>query len=459
MSVTTLLALVLVLSLCGYFWGRLRANALKRAGHGTHSIPSYHGYFIALSCGIPAFLIVLVWLAAQNTVIDNIVLAGLPAYITDGVEASRMSLVLSEIKSVAGGRIFGTPDQAILDAAARYNTLRGIASVAMVVCVLAIAVAGLAFASSRLAPQFRARNSVDGILRWGLIVCSIIAILTTLGIVLSLVIESIAFFSRVPVLSFLFGTEWSPQTPMRADQVASAGAFGALPVFWGTLFISAIAMFVALPVGLFSAIYLAEYANHRVRAVVKPVLEMLAGIPTIVYGFFAILTVAPAIREWGLSMGLTVASNSALAAGGVMGIMLIPFISSFSDDAISAVPQSMRDGAYALGATKAETIRQVLLPAALPGIVGGVLLAVSRAIGETMIVVMAAGLTANFTVNPLEPVTTITVQIVTLLIGDTEFDSPKTLAAFGLGLVLFISTLALNVVALQVVKRYRERYE
>ncbi|MDO8839042.1 MAG: phosphate ABC transporter permease subunit PstC [Parvibaculum sp.] len=459
MSATTLLAIVLTLSLIGYLWGRANAAALKKSGIGMHSIPAYHGYFVALSCGIPAFLLVLVWIAAESTVIDRLILAGLPSYVTDGIEGSRMSLILSEIKSVAGGRIFGTPDQAILDAAARYNVLRGTASLAMVVCALAAAIAGMAFAGSRLSAEFRARNSVDGIIRWGLIVCSILAILTTLGIILSLVIESLAFFSRVPVLSFLFGMEWSPQTAMRADQVAAEGAFGAVPVFWGTIFISAIAMFVALPVGLFSAIYLVEYANGTVRSLVKPLLEILAGIPTIVYGFFAILTVAPFIREWGVAMGLSVASNSALAAGGVMGIMLIPFISSFSDDAISAVPQSLRDGAYALGATKAETVRQVLLPAALPGIVGGVLLAVSRAIGETMIVVMAAGLTATLTANPLEGVTTVTVQIVTLLIGDTEFDSPKTLAAFGLGLVLFLSTLALNVVALQVVKRYRERYE
>ncbi|MDO9127202.1 MAG: phosphate ABC transporter permease subunit PstC [Parvibaculum sp.] len=459
MSATTLLAIVLALSLIGYLWGRANAGALKRAGQGMHSIPAYHGYFVALSCGVPAFLLVLIWLAAQNTIIDSIVLAGLPSYVTDGVESSRMSLIASEIKGIAGGRIFGTPDQALIDAAERYNALRGIASLGMAVCALALAIGGMIYARSRLSPEFRARNRVDNIIRWGLIVCSILAILTTLGIILSLVIESLAFFARVPVFSFLFGLEWSPQTPMRADQVAAAGAFGAVPVFWGTIFISAIAMFVALPVGLFSAIYLVEYANHRVRSVVKPLLEILAGIPTIVYGFFAILTVAPMIREFGISMGLSVASNSALAAGGVMGIMLIPFISSFADDAISAVPQSMRDGSYALGATKAETIRQVLLPAALPGIVGGVLLAVSRAIGETMIVVMAAGLTATLTANPLEGVTTVTVQIVTLLIGDTEFDSPKTLAAFGLGLVLFISTLALNIVALQVVKRYRERYE
>ncbi len=436
MSASTLFVIVLTLSLIGYLWGRASAGALKRSGQGMHSIPAYHGYFVALACGIPAFLLLLVWLAAQSSVVDQILIAGLPAHITDGVEASRMSLVLSEIKSIAGGRIFGTPDPALIEAAERYNALRGTASLAMVVCVLSVAVLALVYARSRLSPAFRA-----------------------LGIVLSLVIESMAFFARVPVLEFLFGMEWSPQIAMRADQVASSGAFGAVPVFWGTIFISAIAMFVALPVGIFSAIYLVEYADKRIRSIVKPLLEILAGIPTIVYGFFAILTVAPFIREFGTSLGLDVSSNSALAAGAVMGIMIIPFISSFSDDAISAVPQSMRDGAYALGATKAETIRQVLLPAALPGIVGGVLLAVSRAIGETMIVVMAAGLMAKLTANPLEGVTTVTVQIVTLLIGDTEFDSPKTLAAFGLGLVLFISTLALNVVALQVVKRYRERYE
>ncbi|WP_421862137.1 phosphate ABC transporter permease subunit PstC [Parvibaculum sp.] len=459
MSATTLLAIVLILALGGYLWGRANAGAIKQSGKGMHSIPAYHGYFVALACGLPAFLLVLVWLAAQNTVIDTIVVADLPSHITDGVEASRMSLVLSEIKSIAAGRIFGTPDQAMLDAAERYSALQSIASLAMVVSTLAVAIAAMVYARSRLSLEFRARNRVDDILRWLLIVCSVLAIMTTLGIILSLVIESFAFFSRVPVFDFLFGMTWSPQTPIRADQVAAAGAFGAVPVFWGTIFISAIAMFVALPTGLFSAIYLVEYSNKRIRSFVKPLLEILAGIPTIVYGFFAILTVAPFIREFGTSLGLDVASNSALAAGGVMGIMLIPFISSFADDAISAVPQSMRDGAYALGATKAETIRQVLLPAALPGIVGGVLLAVSRAIGETMIVVMAAGLTATLTANPLEGVTTVTVQIVTLLIGDTEFDSPKTLAAFGLGLVLFISTLALNVIALQVVKRYRERYE
>jgi len=280
-----------------------------------------------------------------------------------------------------------------------------------------------------------------------------------LGIVISVLYESLRFFSAVPVHKFLLGLTWSPQTAMRADQVASEGAFGAVPLFAGTALISGIAMAVAVPVGLFSAIYLAEYANRRVRAVIKPVLEILAGVPTVVYGFFAALTVGPFLRGLGESLGMQVASESALSAGLVMGIMIIPFVSSLADDMITAVPQSMRDGAYALGATRSETIKDVVLRAALPGIVGGVLLAISRAIGETMIVVMAAGLSANLTANPLEAVTTVTVQIVTLLTGDQEFDSPKTLAAFALGLVLFVVTLLLNIIALHVVRKYREQYE
>jgi len=292
-----------------------------------------------------------------------------------------------------------------------------------------------------------------------LIACSSVAILTTLGIVLSVLFESLMFFQKVPWTEFFFGTEWSPQTALRADQVGSTGAFGAVPLFAGTLLISLIAMLVAVPIGLMAAIYLAEYAPRQVRAWAKPVLEVLAGIPTVVYGFFAALTVAPAIRGWGEALGLTVASESALAAGLVMGIMIIPFVSSLSDDVINAVPQSMRDGSYALGATQSETITRVILPAALAGIVGGILLAVSRAIGETMIVVMAAGMSANLTANPLEAVTTVTVQIVTLLTGDQEFDSAKTLAAFALGLTLFAVTLFLNVIALHIVRKYREQYE
>jgi phosphate transport system permease protein len=280
-----------------------------------------------------------------------------------------------------------------------------------------------------------------------------------LGIVLSVLFESIQFFRSVPVHEFVFGLDWSPQTAIREDQVGSSGSFGAVPLFVGTLLVSAVAMVVAVPIGLMSAIYLAEYASKTVRAFAKPALEVLAGIPTVVYGFFAALTVAPFLRDLGTSMGLSVSSESALAAGGVMGVMIIPFISSLADDVITAVPQSMRDGSLAMGATQSETVRRVIIPAALPGIVGGIMLAVSRAIGETMIVVMAAGMAAKLTANPLESVTTVTVQIVTLLTGDQEFDSPKTLAAFALGLMLFTVTLLLNIFALHIVKKYREQYE
>jgi phosphate transport system permease protein len=286
-----------------------------------------------------------------------------------------------------------------------------------------------------------------------------LAVFTTIGIVLSLLFESIRFFDKVPITEFLFGLHWSPQTALRADQVGSSGSFGAVPIFTGTLLITAIAMLVAAPIGLMSAIYMAEYASPKARATIKPALEILAGIPTVVFGFFAALTLAPFVRQVGEAFGLDVASESALAAGLVMGVMIIPFVSSLSDDVINAVPQAMRDGSYAMGATKSETVRRVLLPAALPGIVGSLLLAVSRAIGETMIVVMAAGLAANLTANPFEAVTTVTVQIVTLLVGDQEFDSAKTLAAFALGLVLFCVTLMLNILALSIVRKFREQYE
>jgi len=276
---------------------------------------------------------------------------------------------------------------------------------------------------------------------------------------LSLSFEAWRFFLRVDPVQFLTSLRWEPQISLRSDQVTAGGQFGVIPVLTGTLLIAFIALVVAVPIGLASAIYLAEYAGKRVRAVIKPVIEVLSGVPTVVYGFFAVLVVAPAMRDFGIQIGLDIAPNSALAAGSVLGIMIIPFISSLSDDALGAVPQSMRDGAYAMGATRGETITGVLIPAALPGIVGGILLAASRAIGETMIVVMAAGIIANLTLNPLEPVTTVTVQIVTLLIGDTEFDNAKTLAAFALGIVLFLATLVLNVIALRVVQRYREKYD
>jgi len=305
----------------------------------------------------------------------------------------------------------------------------------------------------------RARNHVERIINYFLIFCSTIAVFTTIGIILSVLFESIRFFQQIPITDFLFGLKWSPQMAIRSDQVGSSGSFGAVPVFAGTLMISFIAMMVAAPVGLMSAIYLSEYAGKKFRTITKPLIEILAGVPTVVYGFFAALTVAPFIRDIGHNIGLSVSSESALAAGLVMGVMIIPFVLSISDDVINAVPQAMRDGSYGLGATQSETIKQVIIPAALPGIVGGLLLAVSRAIGETMIVVMAAGLSANLTANPLQAVTTVTVQIVTLLVGDQEFDSPKTLAAFALGLLLFVVTLILNIIALYVVRKYREQYE
>jgi len=303
------------------------------------------------------------------------------------------------------------------------------------------------------------RVTVERVIMTILITCSLVAVLTTIGIILSLVFESVRFFQQVPVTDFLFGLHWSPQTPIRSDQVGSSGAFGAVPLLAGTLLISTIALSISGPVGLMSAVYLSEYSSPRTRLIVKPTLEILAGIPTVVYGFFAVLVVAPLLRQGGEAAGFTVSSESALAAGLVMGVMTIPLVSSITDDAITAVPRSLKEGSLGLGATPSETMRHVLLPAALPGIAGGMLLAVSRVIGETMIVVMAAGLSANLTINPLEAVTTVTVQIVTLLTGDQEFDSAKTLSAFALGLLLLLITLVLNVMALKIVREYRQRYE
>ena len=461
MSVTALFAAILLLSVVGYWMGRRRALAMERgdAVERLHSLPRYYGYYVALWCGLPAIALLLIWLLAQPVVIDRLLLAGLPDEMTEGASPAQIGLLVATIKNAAAGLVFGDPKPAIMAAADRYNALVFGARAALIVVVLSVAIVGLVWARQQIAPRFRARDGVERIIAFLLVLCSLVAILTTLGIVLSLLIESIRFFERVPPHEFLFGLNWEPQIPIRADQVAGLGAFGAVPVFWGTIMVSAVAMFVALPIGILSAIYMSEYATSGVRTVVKPLLEILAGIPTIVYGFFAVLVVSPLLRELGATVGLHVAPTAAIVPGAVMGIMLIPFISSLSDDALTAVPQAMRDGAAALGATKSETVRQVLLPAALPGIMGGVLLAVSRAVGETMIVVMAAGLTATLSLNPLDGVTTTTVQIVTLLIGDTEFDSPKTLAAFGLGLVLFVSTMLLNIAALQTVRRYREKYD
>jgi phosphate transport system permease protein len=447
----------LLLSVLAFHWGKARsARTAEASGQSLHSLPSYYGYYMALWSALPALLLILFWSMFESTVITRSVLSLLPESMT-AVSPEQLSLVVNDLRNVAQG--VATTDRGFQAAADRYVSLQAGSNGLLTLLAVLVSVGTGTFASRQIQPAYRARNKVEGVLNYFLIACAALAVLTTVGIVLSVLIESIRFFSQVPINEFLFGLKWSPQIAMRADQVGSSGAFGVVPLMMGTVLISLVAMSVSVPIGLLSAIYLSEYAATRFRAIAKPLLEILAGIPTVVYGFFAALVVAPFVRELGTSLGLEVSSESALAAGLVMGIMIIPFVSSLSDDFINAVPQSLRDGAYALGATHSETIRQVVMPAALPGIVGGVLLAISRAIGETMIVVMAAGLSANLTFNPLKAVTTVTTQIVTLLVGDQEFDSPKTLAAFALGLLLFLLTLALNVLALRIVRKYREQYE
>ncbi len=463
MHTWTLLLVLLAVMALAYQAGRKRAiTSAGGAGriNTLHSLPAYYGFYAALWAGLPALLLLALWTGVQDQVITHLVSTDLPPAVAAGLSPGELGLMLNDVKNLAAGSIVsGEVTPAIQAAADQYGRLQGLARWAQWLLVLAVALGGLALALGQTRPGLRARNRVESIVLAVMILCSSIAILTTLGIILSVAFESFEFFAKVHPAEFFLGTLWSPQTAMRTDQVAAAGAFGAVPLFTGTLLVSFIAMAVAVPIGLMAAIYLSEYAPRGVRATAKPLLEILAGIPTVVYGFFAALTLAPMIRAVGESLGLAVASESALAAGLVMGIMIIPFVSSLSDDVINAVPQAMRDGSYALGATKSETIRRVVIPAALPGIVGGILLAVSRAIGETMIVVMAAGLAANLTANPLASVTTVTVQIVTLLTGDQEFDSAKTLAAFALGLTLFLVTLALNVIALHIVRKYREQYE
>ena len=462
MQVSVIVIVLLGLMAVGYHFGRQRALGSVGGGKGIrqlHSLPSYYGAYVVLWGALPALVVLFLWGVLQDGVLIDMVVSDLPAELRNLPE-SRLGLVINDVQNLASGNITsGEPSPEIVAAADRLAALQQTSSLAKGVVVLLLATLASWLAWRAIAPKMRARNRVEWIVMSLLILSSMVAILTTVGIVLSVLFESVRFFNEIPVTDFLFGLEWSPQTALRADQVGASGAFGAIPLFVGTLLISCIAMRVAVPIGLMSAIYLAEYAGPKLRSTAKPVLEILAGVPTVVYGFFAALTVAPAVRGLGESIGLEVASESALAAGLVMGIMIIPFVSSLSDDVINAVPQAMRDAAYALGATRSETVKQVIIPAALPGIMGGILLAVSRAIGETMIVVMAAGLSANLTVNPLEAVTTVTVQIVTLLVGDQEFDSAKTLAAFALGLMLFVVTLALNIVALHIVRKYREQYE
>ena len=459
MTLTLALVAILLVSLAAAWLARSRAGALRVGGR-LNSLPFYHAAYAFLWTALPALILIAAWTPIQTRLVNQAVLASPEGQALPDFDMQR-DMILAEARQIAKGGIEGGFNAESNALAPKFAAAEGYYAGIGGGIALLLAFAGAALTFRRVTIDFRARSGVERWVTALLVAASLIAILTTLGIVLSLMFETLRFFNLVSPTEFLFGTTWSPQTALRADQAGSSGAFGSIPLFWGTAFIGAIiAMIVAIPLGLMSAIFLTQYSPPLVRGWLKPILEILAGVPTVVYGYFAALTVAPMIRDLGLSIGVTSASSeSALAAGLVMGIMIIPFVSSMADDSIAAVPQSMRDGSLALGATKAETIKKVLLPAALPGVVGGVLLAVSRAIGETMIVVMAAGLAANLTANPFESVTTVTTQIVQLLTGDQEFDSAKTLAAFALGLALFVITLILNLIGLIVVRRYREAYE
>lgn len=462
MQATNILILLIGFGTVAFYLGRGRSLALAGPLGGIrklHSLPSYYGMHVALWCALPSVAILGLWMIFDGPIINSLVIGSVAADIIP-IDTASYNLLLNKVSNLADGILPRTGrSDSLLDAADHMQSLQLISQWALTALSFVLSTMGLFWGWSKISAEFRARPVVERVIQNLLLASACVAIFTTLGIVLSVLFESIQFFRSVPIYDFVFGLDWSPQTAIREDQVGSSGSFGAVPLFVGTLLVSAVAMVIAVPVGLMSAIYLAEYASKNVRNFAKPALEVLAGIPTVVYGFFAALTVAPFLRDLGNSFGVSVSSESALAAGGVMGIMIIPFISSLADDVITAVPQSMRDGSLAMGATQSETIRRVVIPAALPGIVGGIMLAVSRAIGETMIVVMAAGMAANLTANPLDSVTTVTVQIVTLLTGDQEFDSPKTLAAFALGLMLFMVTLMLNIFALHIVKKYREQYE
>ena len=460
MGINTIFICLLALGAFSFFFGRHRIRTITAgAREKQHSRDVYHGSFLAVCTTLVPLTLLIVWSGVSPLVIDALLEDFLRARMADA-SIGEIGVSLAKVKAFYAGSI----NEAFVDdivrlATAYYADLLQTTAMGRTLAVFFVAIIGLGLGLRRLAPRFTARHAVEHVSQYIMLIASAIAILTTIGIVLSLIFETLRFFETVPVMEFLFGLQWSPQIAIREDQAGGSGSFGAIPLFAGTLMITFIAMLVAVPIGLMSAVYLSEYASPRLRNIAKPGIEVLAGIPTVVYGFFAALVVAPMLRDGGADIGLTLSSESALAAGLVMGIMIIPFISSLSDDVINAVPQTLRDGAAALGATQSETIRQVVLPAALPGIVSAVLLAISRAIGETMIVVMAAGVAANLTANPFESVTTVTVQIVMLLVGDQEFDSAKTLAAFALGLVLFIITLGLNVLALYVVNKYREQYD
>ena len=456
MNIISLTIILILLLASFYYIGKRRSLSLVDGNiRKLHSLPAHYGWEAGINSFIPGFLILAIWVFSEKYIIDSLLISHLGEAINDLTDFERSSL-LGNIKDYSA---FSNADKNLkIHVDYFQNISEKITWAFFLSAISASAISGYV-TLYKMKAVINSRRNIEAIIKFILMTFSVIAIITTIGIVLSLLFESIKFFDQISITEFIFGTKWSPQTAIRVDQVGSSGAFGAVPLFMGTMLITAIAMFIAGPIGLLSAIYMAEFAGTKTRNIAKPLLEILAGIPTVVYGFIAALVVAPFIRDTGDMIGVEIASESALSAGIVMGVMIIPLISSLSDDVISVVPQSLREGSLGLGATQTETILKVILPSALPGIVGALLLGTSRAIGETMIVVMAAGMAANLTVNPLEAVTTVTVQIVALLTGDQEFASAKTLSAFALGLALFFTTLVLNAIALIFVRKYREQYD
>ena len=455
-----LIGVLLALVAIAYQIGLSKSRNLAGKGNNSvalHSRPVYYGALVALWCGIPAFLILIIWNLVEPSVLQHIIFNNIPASVSATLDEAGRDVLIDRVQAIASG--FGVTDQAAayeVAAAQQLAKFQTIGTFAKLAVVISVALAGLVWAKRKVSEQYRARNQVEKTINVALILCSGVAILTTIGIVLSMLTEALHFFKFVSPTDFFFGTEWNPGFSTTGN---AEGSYGILPLLWGTLMVSGIALLVAVPIGLMIAIYLAEYASPKLRAWAKPIIEVLAGIPTIVYGVFALMVIGPFFKMVGESVGININATSALTAGFVMGIMIIPFVSSLSDDIITQVPRSLRDGSLGLGATKSETIRQVVLPAALPGITGAFLLAVSRAVGETMIVVLAAGNSPLLHANPLEAVSTVTVTIVKQLTGDTDFASPQALVAFALGLTLFVITLGLNIIALYIVRKYREQYE
>ena len=455
-----LIGVLLALVAVAYQIGLRKSLSLSGKGNNSailHSRPGYYGALVALWCGIPAFLILLVWNIVEPSILQHYILQNVPATIASGLDEAGVNVLVDRVQAIASGfGVTDTPAAYELAAEQQLSNIQQIGNYAKFAAVICVAIGGLLWAKKKISQQYRARNQVEKSINVALILCSSVAILTTIGIVMSMFSEALHFFKFVSPIDFFFGTEWNPGFSTSGN---AEGSYGLLPLLWGTLMISAIALLVAVPLGLMIAIYLAEYASPRFRAWAKPAIEVLAGIPTIVYGVFAMMVLGPVFKALGATVGLEINATSALTAGFAMGIMIIPFVSSLSDDIITQVPRSLRDGSLGLGATKSETIRRVVLPAALPGITGAFLLAVSRAVGETMIVVLAAGNSPLLHANPFEAVSTVTVTIVKQLTGDTDFASPQALVAFALGLTLFVITLCLNIIALYIVRKYREQYE